>query len=73
MNLHHDSLVYAEHLHFGPFPLEKQSGHARRKTGFEDFCLLEMDLEVRDLNHVKEIISALRGSRLVNRVKRVVA
>ena len=39
----------------------------------EDFCLLEMDLEVRDLNHVKEIISALRGSRLVNRVKRVVA
>jgi hypothetical protein len=30
-------------------------------------------LEVRDLNHVKEIISALRGSRLVNRVKRVVA
>ena len=39
----------------------------------EDFCLLEMDLEVRDLNHVKEIISALRGSRLVNRVKRIVA
>ena len=39
----------------------------------EDFCLLEMDLEVRDLNHVKEIISALRGSRLVNRVKRVIA
>lgn len=39
----------------------------------EDFCLLEIDLEVRDLNHVKEIISALRGSRLVNRVKRVVA
>lgn len=39
----------------------------------EDFCLLEMDLEVRDLNHVKEIISALRGSRLVNRVKRVLA
>ena len=39
----------------------------------EDFCLLEMDLEVRDLNHVKGIISALRGSRLVNRVKRVVA
>jgi RelA/SpoT family (p)ppGpp synthetase len=39
----------------------------------EDFCLLEMDLEVRDLNHIKEIISALRGSRLVNRVKRVVA
>jgi guanosine-3',5'-bis(diphosphate) 3'-pyrophosphohydrolase len=39
----------------------------------EDFCLLEMDLQVRDLNHVKEIISALRGSRLVNRVKRVVA
>ena len=39
----------------------------------EDFCLLEMDLEVRDLNHVKEIISALRGSRLVNRVKRFVA
>jgi RelA/SpoT family (p)ppGpp synthetase len=39
----------------------------------EDFCLLEMDLVVRDLNHVKEIISALRGSRLVNRVKRVVA
>ncbi|HAK99172.1 MAG TPA: bifunctional (p)ppGpp synthetase/guanosine-3',5'-bis(diphosphate) 3'-pyrophosphohydrolase [Rhodobiaceae bacterium] len=39
----------------------------------EDFCLLEMDLEVRDLNHVKEIISALRGSRLVNRVKKVVA
>lgn len=39
----------------------------------EDFCFLEMDLEVRDLNHVKEIISALRGSRLVNRVKRVVA
>ena len=39
----------------------------------EDFCLLEMDLEVRDLNHVQEIISALRGSRLVNRVKRVVA
>ena len=39
----------------------------------EDFCLLEMDLQVRDLNHVKEIISALRGSRLVNRVKRVIA
>jgi RelA/SpoT family (p)ppGpp synthetase len=39
----------------------------------EDFCLLEMDLVVRDLNHIKEIISALRGSRLVNRVKRVVA
>ena len=39
----------------------------------EDFCLLEIDLEVRDLNHVKEIISALRGSRLVNRVKRIVA
>ena len=39
----------------------------------EDFCLLEMELVVRDLNHVKEISSALRGSRLVNRVKRVVA
>jgi (p)ppGpp synthase/HD superfamily hydrolase len=27
----------------------------------EDFCLLEIDLEVRDLNHVKEIISCITG------------
>jgi len=39
----------------------------------DDFCNLQVDVQVRDIKHVNEIISALRGSRLVNQVKRFIA
>lgn len=38
----------------------------------EDFCDLQIDVQVRDVKHISELITALRGSRLVNNVKRVV-
>lgn len=39
----------------------------------DDFFLLEIDMEVRDLKHAKELQSALKGSRVVNQVKRFIA
>lgn len=38
----------------------------------EDFCNLQIDVQVRDVKHINELITALRGSRLVNELKRFV-
>ncbi len=36
----------------------------------EDFCILQIEVMVKDVEHVKELISALRGSRSVSQVNR---
>ncbi|MGC6476616.1 MAG: RelA/SpoT family protein [Parvibaculales bacterium] len=36
----------------------------------EDFCILQIEVMVKDVEHVKDLISALRGSRSVSQVSR---
>lgn len=38
----------------------------------EDFCNLQIDVQVKDVKQVNELMTALKGSRLVNKAKRFV-
>ena len=38
----------------------------------EDFCDLAVDVEVRDKEHMEQLVSALQGSRVISEAKRVI-
>ena len=38
----------------------------------EDFCDLTVDVEVRDKEHMEQLVSALQGSRVISKAKRVI-
>ena len=38
----------------------------------EDFCDLTVDVEVRDNEHMEQLVSALQGSRVISKAKRVI-
>ncbi|MDA8725569.1 bifunctional (p)ppGpp synthetase/guanosine-3',5'-bis(diphosphate) 3'-pyrophosphohydrolase [Alphaproteobacteria bacterium] len=38
----------------------------------EDFCDLTVDVEVRDKEHIEQLVSALQGSRVISKAKRVI-
>ena len=38
----------------------------------DDFCDLTVDVEVRDREHMKQLVAAIRGSRVVSRANRVI-
>jgi RelA/SpoT family (p)ppGpp synthetase len=38
----------------------------------EDFCDLTVDVEVRDKKHMEQLVSALRGSRVISNAKRLI-
>jgi guanosine-3',5'-bis(diphosphate) 3'-pyrophosphohydrolase len=38
----------------------------------DDFCDLTVDVEVRDVDHMNQMIGAIRGSRVVSEANRVI-
>ena len=38
----------------------------------DDFCDLTVDVEVRDLEHMQQLVAAIRGSRVVSKANRVI-
>jgi (p)ppGpp synthase/HD superfamily hydrolase len=38
----------------------------------EDFCDLTVDVEVRDKEHMEQLVSALQGSRVISTAKRII-
>ena len=38
----------------------------------EDFCDLTVDVEVRDKEHMEQLVSALQGSRVISEAKRII-
>jgi (p)ppGpp synthase/HD superfamily hydrolase len=38
----------------------------------DDFCELTVDVEVRDVDHMEQMMDAIRGSRVVSEANRVI-